>query len=354
VLAAFWSGLGGEFAKHWAVRILTPAFAFWAGGLAIVWWSGHSNQIHDGGWSAALSSTARTLEELPAMAQVVLVLCGLLLLAASGLIAERLTLPLLRLLEGYWSRPAWLRRRLVARRRGVRAGWSETVESLRTKQARGDLGRKELIELRELDARVRLDYDEVARLEGLKARARRFSADEAAQLARGAAILRNMPREDHLGMPTRLGDILRAAERRPGDKYGLDAVVCWYRLWTVLPADTRSEVAQVRLALDSALRTCLWGALFLVWTPWLWWAAVPIGIVVPLLVYRVSMLSAATLFGDLVETAFDMHRMQLYDALHLPRPTSAADERRHGELLTKFVWHGDNDPAIVYVAAPTS
>ena len=59
---------------------------------------------------------------------------------------------------------------------------------------------------------------------------------------------------------------------------------------------------------------------------------------------------AARGLGELMDTAFDLHRMQLYDALHLPRPSSAADEHRCGAQLTGLLWHGDTDPSIVYVA----
>jgi hypothetical protein len=51
-------------------------------------------------------------------------------------------------------------------------------------------------------------------------------------------------------MPTRFGDILRAAEFRPRDKYGLDTTVCWYPLWLLLPAEVKQEISQARLELD--------------------------------------------------------------------------------------------------------
>jgi hypothetical protein len=350
VLAAFWSGLGGELAKHWAARILTPAFVFWTAGPAAVWWSEHRDDVRDHGWTAQLKATAHPLEQLPAVAQIVLVLGALMLLVGSALVAERLTLPLLKLLEGYWERPGWLRGLLVSYRRWRRRRWAAKVEPLRVKQARGDLSRAEQAELRGLQAEDQLDEAQLDRLQHLSERERHFSATQMARLARGEAFLRVTPGEDALGMPTRLGDVLRAAERRPYDKYGLDAVVCWYRLWMVLPVDVKTEITEARLELDRAVRTCLWGTLFLAWAPWLWWAAVPIGLLVPLLTYNFSMLSAAALFGDLVETSFDLHRMALYDALHLPRPTSAADERGRGARLTGSLWHGEADPAVVYVA----
>jgi hypothetical protein len=352
VLTAFWSGLGGELAKNWAARILTPAFVFWTGGLALVWWDRHGDAVGEHGWTSELKATAEPLQQLTTVGQIVLVLGALVLLAASALVAERLTLPLLKLLEGYWTRPAWLHSRLVAHRRGRRRTWAEKVEPLRIKQRRGVLTLTEERELRELDSRSELGEQELARLQELRKGAASVSARELAQLARGESFLRATPTEDALGMPTRLGDAVRAAERRPYDKYGLDAVICWYRLWMLLPAEAKTEIAEARLELDRSVRAWLWGALFLVWAPWVWWVALPIGLVVPLLAYYVTMLGGATLFGDLVETTFDLYRMRLYDALHLPRPASAADERQHGAQLNGILWHGENDPGVVYVTAP--
>ena len=75
------------------------------------------------GWAHELSGTATWLRGVSGIAQAVLVVVGLILLAASALVAERLTLPLLQFLEGYWPRPRWLRNRLIAYRRWRRRRW---------------------------------------------------------------------------------------------------------------------------------------------------------------------------------------------------------------------------------------
>ena len=153
-------------------------------------------------------------------------------------------------------------------------------------------------------------------------------------------------------MPTRLGDILRAAERRPADKYGLDTIACWPALWLLLPAEAKTELVQARSALDNAARTWLWGALFVVWTPWTW-LAVPVAIVVPALAYYVGILTAATAFGELTVTAFDLYRFRLYDSLHLPRPSSLALERnRDGPRVTRLLWTSLDEPGLQYVDPP--
>lgn len=352
MLAAFWSGLGGELAKQWAVRILTPAFAFWAAGLAAVWWHFHRAGVQARGWSAELAAAGKALQTLPALVQGLLLFGALVLLAASALIAERLTLPLLRLLEGYWSRPRWLWSLLVRLRGGQRDRWAQRIASLQVRQRRGTLSVADYLELRRLEASPAPDPD---RLDALRRkRADGLSAPEAATLSRGLQVTQRIPEQRQLQMPTRLGNVLRSAERRPMDKYGLDSVVCWTALWLVLPEQTRTELVQARSTVDNATRMWLWGALFLVWTPWTWWA-IPIAVLVPALAYHVGILGAATLFGDLVVAAYDLHRMSLYDALHLPRPTSPVEEiGTSGPRATNALWGGLDEPSIRYTSGPSA
>jgi hypothetical protein len=345
MLASFWSGLGGELAKQWVPRILTPAFAFWTAGLAAVWWDSHGDAVQTTGWTRELERTTGPFEHLPVLGQAVVVVAALMLVAVSGLIAERLTLPLLRLLEGYW--PWWLRRRTVSRRRERRETLSKRRDELSVRQRRGGLSPGEYVELLRLQA---APQEDPRRLQELRRRrvTGGLTPRDAAELAHTRAVLYHSPADDGLAMPTRFGDVLRAAERRPIDKYGLDSVVCWPALWLVMPADARTEIAQARGRVDAGLRMWLWGALFIVWTPWTLWA-IPIALFVPLLAYYGSMLGAAKLFGALVGTTFDLYRMQLYDALRLPRPASPADEPRRGVQVTNLLRGGLDDASVRYV-----
>lgn len=352
------SGLGTELAKQAVVRMLTPAFAFWAGGIAAVWWHAHSAAVRAHGWSTALSGTGDALGDLPVLTQVILVIGALFLLAASALAAERLTTPLLRLLEGYWSRPRWIRNKLIAYRRRRRRQRSETFDKYSPMQKLGGLTQPEYNEMRSLQQTVRdasrdLSEDDGRRLQQLQElHDQGLNAQQLADLAVASTSLRESPERNEHGMPTKLGDILRAAELRPSVKYGLDAVACWNALWLVLPVDVRSELASSRSAVDNAVRGWIWGALFLVWTPWSLWA-LPIGLVVPTLLYYAGILPAARLFGALIVSAFDLHRFALYDALHLPRPTTPNLEReKDGPRLTEQLLGGLDDPEVVYGAAP--
>jgi hypothetical protein len=344
---AFWSGLGGEFARQWMVRILTPAFAFWAGGLSAIWWHQYHTGVRRHGLQYEISATATWLYRLPGLAQGLILVGGLLLVAVSAVAVGRLTLPLLRLLEGYWSHPRWPRNRLVASRRRRYSRWRDRVDALNLRQRFGSLTTQEFLELNSLEKEPARD---TVRLQELRRRRTEgFDAQMVAELGRGRRFLRNVPEEDALGMPTRLGDILRAAEERPNRKYGLDTIVCWYALWLVLPTETKTEIVQARGALDRAAVTWLWGAFFLVWTPWTWWA-IPVAVAVPVLAYYVGILGAARLFSELTVSAFDLYRFRLYDSLHLPRPSSPALERRHdGPRVNNLLWGGLDEPGLDFV-----
>ncbi len=302
MLTTFWEGLGNKLAEQWAPRILTPAFAFWLGGLIAWLWGNLGADIRANGWAAALQAHTTKLHTLPIVLQVALVVVILLALVASAAIAERLTLPLLRILEGYWPLRlgGWLQRHNFTRRQAAykRAG------ALAGKRDDGGLTPGEDAELATLERR-----------------------------------LRQTPATQALTMPTRLGNLLRAAEARPRERYGLDTVVSWPYLWLLLDEDTKAELIQARSTLNSATRVWLWGALFAVWTVWAWWA-LPVAVAVCASIYYGSMLSAAEVYGDLVEATFGLRRTALYAALRWPPPASPNEEIPDGEAVTTYLWRG--------------
>jgi hypothetical protein len=141
-------------------------------------------------------------------------------------------------------------------------------------------------------------------------------------------------------MPTRLGNLLRALELRPQEKYGLDIFICWPRLWLILPDSVKKEIGIARDNLDTTTHIWMWGLLFLVWIPFTAWV-VPISIVMMFLVYH-RMLQAASIYGQLIESSFDLYRSKLYQELRWPLPKNAADEREQGEQLTAYLWRGSD------------
>lgn len=303
MLASFWTGLGDKLADRWLTAVLSPAFLFWAGGL-LAW----TFDREDGRLTA--SGIERTVERLTGHAdgtsasEIAVLVGALLLVVVSGVVVQNLSLPALRFLEGYWPRPLAPLGRLLT---GLR--------SRRLDVARAKWGA----------------------LEGERRR-RPLSAVERDRHSRLERRLRSTPPKPESRMPTRLGNVLRAAEGRPGDRYGLDAVVCWSRLWMLLPENVRGDVSASRRVLDLAAQIWLWGMLFVVWSVFAWWAAV-VGLLVAAAAYAWALGAAAT-FGDLVLAAYDLHRRSLYAALRWPLPASPAAEPEAGRLLTQYLSRG--------------
>lgn len=321
-------GVGGSLAERWLTPALVPAFVFWAGGLAAWYMRGEYGFL---GWGLAdlvfVEGTATGAElnlpsQLPLETPLLALLIGILIVSAvSAAVVQRVAiLFVLRWAEGYWPRPLnFLRRRLVERR-VARSGKQEVRYQELNKEAWEQGGLQKLSET-ELDEYMELDQS-----------------------------LRRTPQE-HLIMPTELGNILRASETKPEEKYGLNAVICWPRLWLLLPEEARSEISQARASLDTGAHVLFWSLLFIVWSIWAWWAL--LGVLVAILAYR-GMLSAATIYADLVESAFDVHRQALYHALRWPLPRDPASEQQIGQELTQYLWRGSDQDYPTFVNPPFS
>ena len=255
-----------------------------------------------------LEQVGRRLDRQSATVQVAGLFGVLLVVAASSVLVERLTVPMLRVLEGYWPRWAGgLRRALVE---PVRKRAEEDNNAWQQLQSRLDAG-------------------------GIP------SEDDLAKLAALEMRIHKRPSAETRLMPTRTGNILRAAEARPKDKYGLDAVIVWPRLWLVMPESTRQELASCRGSLDSAAATVVWGLLFCFFAPITWWA-VPAGLAVAAAAIAWWVPDRAKVFADLFEAAYDLHRSALYDQLRWPQPITPHDERVAGQQLTAYLWRGSD------------
>jgi hypothetical protein len=219
---------------------------------------------------------------------------------------------MLQLLEGYWPTwLAWLRRPLLAR-----VQQRATAEDAAWQQLAPDV----------LDHPATATPEQIAAFAYLDQRRRR------------------RPQAANRYLPTHIGNILRAAETWPIDKYGLDAVVVWPRLWLLLPDSTRQELQAARTSLDNAVTAAIWGLLFCIFAVWMP-LAIPIGLVAATAAIRFWAPTRAEIFGDLLESVYDLHRIALYQQLRWPLPANPKQEHAQGEQLTSYLWRGSNDPA---------
>jgi hypothetical protein len=299
MLNKFWENMGTKVTERWLEYIFGPAFLFWAGGFGLFAWQT--------GWQKVL----KDVQKLTPFQQGSWIVLALLVLVFSSVLMQAIRFTILRLLEGYWPWPiGYLRMGIVALRK------------LRFE--------KKYTELRRLAAQDKKDLSP-------KHRAKLVSLDLWAH---------RHPVDPKDLLPTALGNILRAREFSPERKYGLDAIICWPRLWSLLPENVQTDLANARVSLDRLAELWFWGLLFLLWaflTPWslfiaFLWMAITYGMAC----------QSAMAYGDLLESAFDLHRLLLYDAMGWPRPKNTQEEKALGAQLTEYLWRGTLSKPLTY------
>jgi hypothetical protein len=297
-MGKFWESIGSKLGERVIGVVLGPAALFWLGGFIAYAY------VH--GWKD-VDAQVRWLSGQPALALALAALA----VACSTAVEQVLTVLTLRILEGYG--PLW-RLGADARAQRIDRRLEESAAEWQTLAAR--------------------DSTTLSRRD----RERYVALDE---------IARRAPADPPDRLPTALGNTLRASERRPRDKYGLDGVVCWPRLWLLLPTDVRTELEDARGALDRAAQIWIWGTLLAGWSllaPWVL-LAVPL----MLAIAHRRLLAAAEVYGDLFESSFDLYRSKLYESLRWPLPATTADERANGLRLTEYLVRGTVGTPVTYV-----
>lgn len=133
--------------------------------------------------------------------------------------------------------------------------------------------------------------------------------------------------------PTRLGNVIEAAVQQ-ADRYGMDGPTAWPRLYPVLPDAFTTLLGQATSSLELMVTVSLLGGVFAIGgtaiaitlSTWYWaTTAFAVGCVAAWVGY-LGAVGAALRYGQLIRTAFDVHRWLLLDAMGLRRPASWADE----------------------------
>ena len=128
------------------------------------------------------------------------------------------------------------------------------------------------------------------------------------------------PNEPEEVMPTRLGNIMKNSERYSYQRYDMDAVLLWPRLYAVLPESFMKTLDGAKASLDFMLIVSCLSALFafiagiyLLAVQSVWWLFLLCflgGLVVARLAYK-SALEAAITYGQLIKSAFDLYKGEL-------------------------------------------
>jgi hypothetical protein len=161
-------------------------------------------------------------------------------------------------------------------------------------------------------------------------------------------------------LPTRLGNVLRSAERQAGGQHGFtNAVEMLPRIYPYMSASLTENMADARDDLDMACRMCavLWtialvagctlaadGAVAASAGAWL--AAPVVAAAFGVLSYRAAVRCAGK-YGQLLYLVFDLHRRDFIRALGYVPPEDPADEKKLIEDLTNWLT-GAGSPPVDY------
>lgn len=247
---------------------------------------------------------------------------------------------IIKVFEGYviWDKFSWMRRAQV-------------------KQANRLLQEREILEARikKLESRRATEKRNEALLENLKNRYEEIVTEYEDKF----------PPTENLILPTRFGNILRAAETYPNMRYGMDGVTFWPRLVHVIPPSYNHFVEGARNELSFLVNISVLAFVFFVFCV----VAIFYSFVGPALSaggsstfiglgdsFRYSLAGlialsvnaffnnasafAVSSYGNMIRGAFDLFRFDLLEQLRIPVPVNGADEMKTWNNLNEFVRQG--------------
>jgi hypothetical protein len=156
--------------------------------------------------------------------------------------------------------------------------------------------------------------------------------------------IRDFPPEP--AAPTRLGNVLGAAEARVNGRYGLSPSLVFPRLYSLLPSNYRGVLDDARFQVEvkedyctSFLAASLFSVLVIVVhyktfsAGWLFLAA--FNYLLAYQAYR-GAIAAARTYVQYFESAFDLYRFELYKALLIPLPKTAEEEKNAASIANNL------------------
>lgn len=169
------------------------------------------------------------------------------------------------------------------------------------------------------------------------------SLDE--RLRAAEALRYGFPPQEERVLPTKLGNVLRAAEDRAGEYYGWSTVAAWPRLYMLLPDQAASLVADARNQLDLACRFTVSFAVsavivFALLVQYGAWCLLALLLGVISWVSYLAAIEAGSNYGAVIQSVFDLYRLELLRAMHLPMPHDAEDERKISAAVSRWFSQG--------------
>ncbi|MCC3499428.1 MAG: hypothetical protein JGK03_15350 [Microcoleus sp. PH2017_25_DOB_D_A] len=290
----------------------------------------------------------------------------------SGILTSQLT-AIVRFYEGYWNFP--LSRRLAA----IGKSWHQD----RLKELDFDIQMKEITDkLQQVQTQLEpvnqaLSHNSLqpsnspqhlAQLQKQQAQLRKQETrleKRQAQLQQNLASLYNciylyypLPTQSEKVMPTSLGNILKNAELYSFERYELDAVLIWPRLYNLLPDRFIQTLAEAKSSLDFMLVISTLGGIFALLSGaylltiqssgWLFLLCFWGGLLVGWLAYR-GALGSTIIYAELIKAGFDLYRNELLKQMRLPLPKTPTEEIKQWDEIRQFLYSSNTQVTWQYI-----
>jgi hypothetical protein len=300
-VGGFFGELTKELAKRWMSLLAVPGVLF----LATTWVAvslGHAYALDLRRLTEASSRTARQVAAWPGAVQALAVVGVALGTALVGLVVRALVGPVRAGCLGQWPFGLrWFGAVLAARRRGR---WHRLLAQRRE------------AENEQTEPISPVEQQRIDRIAG------RMNALALAEPDR----------------PTWMGDRIHAAAAVARNRYGLDLVFCWPRLWLVLPDVSRSEINAAQRGFAAAMVTTTWSVPYLVLGA-VWWPAALVAVVIAL-AGRHQGREQLSLLTELVEATLDLHGRTLAVALGVGDPAAGPIDPEEGRQVSDIARKG--------------
>ncbi|WP_151480903.1 hypothetical protein [Streptomyces albicerus] len=284
---------------------------------------------------------------LPGKGDAAALALGTVFIFVGGVILRPFEAALVQLLEGYWTRPsplAPLRGAATERHRRRRNRAIATIELAEpatpanvTPQAAVARPLHTLTAEAKAAAKRRRRVSQARRVRG------RYPTE-----VRELELPGNVWRDKHGElMATELGNALLRAERLSGDRYGLDIMRTYPRIYPFVSERLNSAVTQQMDLIASTASLCVSLAICTVATLPLVlrldvWSLLPLlPAVMAVLAYR-GAVAAALYHAELLCAVFDLHRFDLVKAFHYKPETNALEFVQMNEQISQFLAQDDS------------
>ncbi len=158
----------------------------------------------------------------------------------------------------------------------------------------------------------------------------------------GRAVMHAYPPTQYEIMPTLLGNALKRAETTAGERYNLDTVASYPRLYPRLSPEVRAQVSMELDLMDTNATFCLVFVVLAVAAAPIaarghWWFLASATLVAAAWISYRGAIAVARRHANTLAAAYDLHRFDLLASMHVPLPPDPDAEWKTNGKISDFL-----------------